>query len=208
MRYDIHHLRSNDLPWRWLSDGVYRKVLNGNEHSKDMTALFRFVAQEGALAPDPTLLHSHLGYQASTAYTESKQWIQYNGIGDCDYVYHPYSQYYSEQPTADTTVFIRRVNNTLGEQIGRKVSLHLEHHVGAGTQLIRLKAGSKVMAKPSGYPTCNEGFIISGSIIAGDGTEWRTGDYWHRYPNTPVPALSVLQDTLILNVLGNNYDAA
>jgi len=89
--------------------------------------------------------------------------------------------------------------NPVGQEIGRQNILSQDPLTAEGSSLMRFQKGVKVPAKPEGYEICNEGFILEGRVKAQDGTIWETGDYWHRHPAMPVPALDILENTLIFS---------
>ena len=89
-----------------------------------------------------------------------------------------------------------------GQSIGRRLILSEDRETGEGSSLIRFKRGSHISARKNGYDVTNEGYILTGRIVAEDGTIWKEGDYWHRQPGKAVPALKAVQSTLIYSSVG------
>ena len=89
-----------------------------------------------------------------------------------------------------------------GAAIGRRLVLSQDRETGEGSSLVRFDPGFEAPARPQGYETFNEGFVQSGRVVAEDGTVWEQGDYWHRHPGTPVPALKIEKSTLVFSSVG------
>ena len=88
------------------------------------------------------------------------------------------------------------------QSIGRRLVLNEDSITGEGSSLIRYNSGVNLPAQPEGEETFNEGFILSGRLVAEDGTVWKAGDYWHRHAGKPAPALEVSESTLMFSSLG------
>lgn len=88
------------------------------------------------------------------------------------------------------------------DPIGKQFILSEDTETGERSSLIHYNQGVSVSARPDGYETYNEGFILNGSIESADGTAWRVGDYWHRLPGKPVPDLTIKEPTLLYSCTG------
>lgn len=89
-----------------------------------------------------------------------------------------------------------------GVSIGRRLVLSEDRETGEGSSLIRFERGFEAPARAQGYDTFNEGYILSGRVVAEDGTVWEEGDYWHRHSGKPVPALKIDKSTLVFSSVG------
>ncbi len=99
------------------------------------------------------------------------------------------------------------VRDPQGAAIGRRLNLSEDEETGEGANLIRFNAGLEVPARSTGYATVNEGFVLEGRVVAEEGTVWEKGDYWHRHPGKPVPALKIEQSALIYSCTGPRGEA-
>ena len=112
MRHHIQYLSSHQLTWEQLSQGVYRKNLNFNNKSGERSALYRFVPNEGASAPDRCHYHSvfeELFILDGKMTFDRKRWLNKHG-----YIFHPpfaVHGFNSEVPTE--TIFISRTPQDL-----------------------------------------------------------------------------------------------
>jgi hypothetical protein len=84
-----------------------------------------------------------------------------------------------------------------GAAMGRQFMLSRDRLSGEGSRLVRLAAGLEIPARPDGYESFDEGFLLEGRVEAEDGTVWRSGDYWHRLAGRAVPALRVEESALV-----------
>ena len=89
-----------------------------------------------------------------------------------------------------------------GKEIGQRFILNVDRDTGEGSSLIRFNQGFNAPFRPQGYDTFNEGFVLSGRVIADDGAQWTAGDYWHRRPGKSIPALIVSESALIFSSVG------
>lgn len=89
-----------------------------------------------------------------------------------------------------------------GAPMGRRLVLSEDRETGERSSLIRFHPGARLPALPEGHAKCHEGFVLQGRIRADDGTEWTGGDYWHRRPEKPVPALEIPEHTLLFASTG------
>lgn len=107
MRHHVEHLRSSAIAWEQLSPGVYRKTLTLGDQAGEITALFRFVPEEGASPPGTCHFHSvfeELFILNGKMTFDGKTWL-----GDRSYVFHPpYLVHGFKSAVPAETIFIAR----------------------------------------------------------------------------------------------------
>ena len=189
MRHHIDHLSSSTMEWTQLSDGVYCKMLNHNKDTGDRTGLFRFVPEETVfLARSP----SDLDFNFPDVPEAKEPFFIDDKSSNRSITYlNP-----TQEDSWDT------MHSPDEQSIGRRLVLNEDSITGEGSSLIRYNSGVNLPAQPEGEETFNEGFILSGRLVAEDGTVWKAGDYWHRHAGKPVPALEVSESTLMFSSLG------
>lgn len=107
MRHHLEHVSSDSMNWEKLAPGVYQKMLNLNEATRERTALFRFVPDEGAKAPNSS--HYHSFYEELLVLDGRMTFDGELWLGERSYVYHPpflVHGFNSDVPT--TTTFLGR----------------------------------------------------------------------------------------------------